>query len=130
MLSGAGMQVLILGIAALLLCAVWVVLHIVMVVQGFKVSSKWGLASLLLPFGSLVFAFAKSGRRALAAVFLVSFLGGVTCLGFFGNEARNIFGPQEADPATVKAAEDANKKGMDEFDKQIEDLQNLEDIKL
>jgi len=130
MLSGAGLQVVVLfGVAALLL-AVWIVLHVVMIVQGFKTSAKWGLVALFVPFGSLVFAFAKSGRKVLATVFLASFLGATACAGIASCQIASAFSTQEADPSVKKAAEEAGRKGMDEFDKQIQDLDKVDNIDL
>jgi len=99
---------------------VWFVLHIVMIVHGFKTSAGWGLIALFVPLGSLAFAFAKSGRKGLAAIFLASFLGAAGCGGV-------------ASYLTAKAiaeAAGAGEQGMHEFDKQIQDLENLDDIKL
>jgi len=110
----------ILLVVAVLFAIVWIVLHVVMVVQGFKASAGWGLVALLVPLGSLAFAFAKSGRRVLAAVFLVSFLGAVAC----GCIASYLTAKAVAEAAG------ASEKGMQEFDKQIQDLENLGDIKL
>ena len=108
-------------VATALVCGfVWFVLHIVMIVQGFKTSAGWGLVALLVPLGSIVFAFAKSGRGALAAILLVSFVGAAGC----GGVASYLTAKAVADAA------DAGKKGMQEFDKQIQDLENLDDIKL
>jgi hypothetical protein len=130
MLSGAGMRVAVLAGVAALLFAVWLVLHVVMIVQGFKTSPKWGLVALFIPFGSLAFAFAKSGRKVLTGIFLVALLGWIACGWFASCQIANAFSAQAEDPATKKAAEEAGKKGMDEFDKQIKDLENLDDIKL
>jgi len=73
-----------------------------------------------VPFGSLAFALARSGRRALASIFLVSLLGWAVCGG--------IVSYLNAKAAAEAAA--SNEKGMQEFDKQIQDLENLGDIKL
>jgi hypothetical protein len=110
----------VLFLVAAILGVVYVVLHVVMIVQGFKYSAGWGLVALLVPLGSLAFAFAKSGRRGLAAIFLGAFLGAVAC----GGVASYLTAK------AVAAAAGANQKGMQEFDKQIQDLQNLDDIKL
>jgi uncharacterized membrane protein len=115
-MSGTG----ILLVAAVVLGIAWVVLHAVMVVQGFKTSIGWGLVALLVPLGSLAFAFAKSGRKALAAAFLVSFLGWVVCGGIVSYLTAQ---------AALEAV-DAGRKGMDEFDKQTQDLDNLDNIDL
>ena len=130
MLSGAGMQVAALAGVAALLFAVWLVLHVVMIVHGFKTSPKWGLIALFIPFGSLVFGFAKSGRKVLAGIFLVALLGWIACGSCASCQIANAFSAQAEDPAMKKASEEAGKKGMDEFDKQIKDLENLDDIKL
>jgi hypothetical protein len=129
MLSGAGMQVAVLAGIAALLFAVWLVLHVVMIVHGFKTSLGWGLVALFIPFGSLAFAFAKSGRKVLAGVFLVALLGWIACGACASYQLSSALSAQ-VDPAVKKASEEAGKKGMDEFDKQIQDLENLEDIKL
>ena len=110
----------ILLVIAVIFAIVWTILHVVMIVQGFKVSAGWGLIALLVPLGSLAFAFAKSGRRGLAAIFLVSFLGAAAC----GCVASYLTAK------AVAEAVGAGEKGMQEFDKQIQDLENLGDIKL
>lgn len=130
MLSGAGMQVAVLLGAAALLAAVWLVLHFVMVVQGFKTSAGWGLAALLVPFGSLAFAFARSGRRALAWALLAAFLGATACGAAGGWQLARALSLEAVPPGALQDADEAGKKGMDEFDEQVQDLGNLEDIKL
>ena len=116
----------ILFVIAAICAIVWTILHVVMIVQGFKTSVGWGLVALLVPLGSLVFAFAKSGRKGLAAIFLVSFLGAAACGGVASWQTMKAY----YDPAAIKAAEDANKKGMQEFDKQIQDLDKVDNIDL
>ena len=130
MLSGAGMQVAVLAGVAALLFAVWLVLHVVMIVQGFKTSLRWGLVALFIPFGSLVFAFAKSGRKVLAGIFLVALLGWIACGACASCQLSSALSSQADDPAAKKAAEEAGQKGMDEFDKQIQDLDKVDNIDL
>jgi hypothetical protein len=101
---------------------VCLVLHIAMIVQGFKLSVKWGLISLLVPGGAFVFAFAKSGRKKLAIVFLASFIVSAVC----GSIA--CYKTAQAAAAYLKA--EAEGTGMKEFDKQVKDLDNLGDIQL
>ena len=110
----------ILLVIAVILGIVWTVLHVVMIVQGFKTSVGWGLFALFVPFGSLVFAFAKSGRMGLAAIFLVSFLGAAAC----GGVASYLTAKAVAEAAGV------GEKGMQEFDKQIQDLDKVDNIDL
>jgi uncharacterized membrane protein len=110
----------ILVIAAVVLGVVCVVLHVVMVVQGFKASIGWGLVALLVPLGSLAFAFVRSGRRWLAALFLVAFVGASAC----GGAASYLTAKAMAEAAGASA------KGMQEFDQQIQDLENMGDLKL
>jgi len=99
------------------------ILHIVMLVHGFKTSTKWGLICLLVPFGSLVFAFKGFGggnRRIAAFVFLLTIIGGGAFAGVASYQtARAAIGSEEA------AAQ-----GMKEADIQIQDLENLEDLQL
>lgn len=100
-----------------------VVIQVVMIVQGFKLSVKWGLVSLLVPFGALAFAFAKSGRRKLAVAFLALIVAGAGC-GVPGLcRLAKAFAPSD------EAAE-AGKKGFREFDDKTQDLDNLSDLKL
>jgi uncharacterized membrane protein len=96
------------------------VLHVVMVVQGFKRSAGWGVVALLVPLGSLAFALARSGRRALAVVFLLTFLGAAVC----GGVASYLTARAVAEAAAAGA------QGLKEFDQQVQDLENLDDIKL
>jgi len=95
-------------------------LHVAMIVLGFRTSVKWGLVGLLVPGGSLVFALARSGRRAMALIFLAAIIGcaGITaataCL-----TARSSIGAVEAAVA-----------GLKEFEAQTEQLTNIESIDL
>jgi hypothetical protein len=107
-------------VIALILGIVWAILHIVMIVHGFKTSAGWGLVALLVPLGSLVFAFAKSGRKGLAGIFLVSFIGAAAC----GGVASYLTAKAVAEAAG------AGEKGMQEFDKQIQDLDKVDNIDL
>jgi hypothetical protein len=95
-------------------------LHVAMVVLGFRTSVKWGLLALLVPAGSLVFAFARSGRRVLAAVFLLAIVGG---------GALTAVAARLTAEAALGAAETAV-EGMQEFDRQTADLSNIENIDL
>ena len=110
----------ILLVAAVVLAAVWLVLHVVMIVLGFRTSVGWGLVALFVPLGCLIFAFAKSGRRALAAILLLTLVGAAACAGAASYLTAKA----------VAAAASASQQGMQEFDKQIQDLENLDDIKL
>lgn len=110
----------ILLVIAVILAIVWFILHIVMIVQGFKTSVGWGLVALFVPLGSLAFAFAKSGRKGLAVIFLVSFLGAAAC----GGVASYLTAKAVAEAAG------AGKKGMQEFDEQIQDLDKVDNIDL
>jgi hypothetical protein len=115
---------LILIAVSVVFIVICVVLQIVLIVQGFKVSVKWGFINLLVPFGSLVFAFAKSGRRALAVVFLVSIVIGSACgvPGFYRLAKAFMTSPE--------SGEEMGKKGFKEFDDQTQNLDNLNDLKL
>ncbi len=99
------------------------VLHIVMLVHGFKTSTKWGLICLLVPLGSLVFAFRQfggGGRRIAAFVFLLAIVSGGVCAGVASCQtAQAAFGSAEA-----------GAQGMKEADIQIQELENLEDLQL
>ncbi|MBW2276784.1 MAG: hypothetical protein JRF63_04785 [Deltaproteobacteria bacterium] len=98
--------------------------HVAMIVQGFKTSVRWGLICLLLFFlGSVVFAFAKFGggkRRVLAVVYLICFLG--------FSVLNGVAAYQTAQAAA--GAEEAAAEGMQEAEKQIDDLSKVEDIQL
>ena len=99
------------------------VLHIVMLVHGFKTSTKWGLICLLVPFGSLVFAFKQfggGGRRIAAFAFLLAIIGGGVCAGVASYQTAQ---------AAIGSAE-AGAQGMKEAESQIQDLENLEDLQL
>ena len=110
----------ILLVAAAVFGIIWFVLHVVMIVLGFRTSVGWGLVALFVPLGSLAFAFAKSGRKALAALLLLSLVGAVACGGV------TCYLTAKA----IAEAAGAGEQGMQEFDKQIQDLGNLDDIKL
>jgi len=99
---------------------VYTVLHVAMIVQGFKTSLKWGLIALLVPGGALVFAFAKTNRRKLAVAFLASLIVSAVC----GSIA--CYKTAQAAAAYLEA----QGKGMQEFDKQVQDLDNLGNIQL
>ena len=98
-------------------------LHIVMLVHGFKTSTRWGFICLLVPLGSLVFAFKRfggGGRRIAAFAFLLAIVSGVVCAGTASYQTAQ---------AAVGSAE-AAAQGMKEFELQIQDLENLEDLQL
>ena len=114
---------LILFVAAALLILVATVFHIIMLVNGFKTSAGWGLVCLLVPFGSLVFAFTKFGggrRKVMAAIFLLAFLGGFGCAGVASYQTA---------VASIGSAQ-AMAEGMKEAEQQIQDLEQIEDIQL
>ena len=95
-------------------------LHVVMIVHGFKVAAKWGLVNLLVPLGSLVFAFAVSDRRKLAVVFAAAILGAAGLVGL-------------AAYRTAETAIDAAKTtadGLAEFEQQTDELSNIENLEL
>lgn len=98
--------------------------HVAMIVHGFKASIGWGLICLLLgSLGSLIFAFARFGggsRRVWAAIYLVALLGSSALL--------SIAAYQTAEAAA--GAEEAAAEGMQEAEKQIDDLSKVEDIQL
>ncbi len=99
------------------------VLHLVMLVHGFKTSTKWGLICLLVPLGSLVFAFKRfgvGGRRIAAFVFLLAIVSGGVCAG--------VASYQTAQAAI--GSEEAAAQGMKEAEIQIQKLENLEDLQL
>ncbi|HUT76717.1 MAG TPA: hypothetical protein VM285_03465 [Polyangia bacterium] len=95
-------------------------LHVAMIVLGFRTAAKWGLIGLFVPAGSLVFAFARSGRRGLAAVFLLAVLG----CGVMAGIASHLTA-QAAIGATETAAE-----GLKEFDRQTDELSKVENLDL
>jgi FtsH-binding integral membrane protein len=114
---------LILFIVSVVCWLVATVLHIVMLVHGFKTSTKWGLICLLVPFGSLVFAFKRfggGGRRIAAFVFLAAMVAGGICAGVASYQTAQ---------AAVGSAE-AAAVGMKEAELQIQDIENMEDLQL
>jgi len=114
---------LILLVVAATCCLVALVVHAVMVVHGFKTSVGWGLACLLVPLASLVFAFTRfsaKGKPVWAGLFLVTLVGGAVCGGIASYQtAQAAIGGEE----TMKA-------GMEEFEKATEALDGLEDLQL
>ncbi|MFO8072975.1 MAG: hypothetical protein R6V85_13965 [Polyangia bacterium] len=100
------------------------VMHVVMIVQGFKTSSRWGALCLLVPMASLVFAFARFGRRGWAVAFLVAAIGTPAIFGAAGY--RYFEQTRRAEAAAEKTAG----AGFEDFEKQTEDLSNLEDLQL
>ena len=97
------------------------VIHIVLLVQGFKTSVGWGVLVLLLgAVGGLIFAFGKWGRRGWAVVYLIALLGCSALLGVAAYQTAM---------AAVGAAE-TTAAGMQEAEAQIEDLSNVENIQL
>jgi len=106
------------------LALVALALHVAMIVHGFKTSVGWGLACLLLgPVAGLVFAFSRfeaRGRLAWASVFLIAFLGAASLLSAAAyRTARAVEGSAEAAAS-----------GMEELERQIEDLDELENLDL
>jgi hypothetical protein len=103
-----------------------VAFHFAMIVQGFKQSVAWGLMCLLAVFpipASLIYALTKFGggkRRVWAVIYLVALLGCVSL--------NSIAAYQTAQAAA--GAEEAAAEGMQEAEKQIEDLSQVEDIQL
>jgi len=98
-----------------------VVIHIVLLVQGFKTSVGWGLLVLLLGgLGGLIFAFGNWGRRGWAVVYLVAWIGCATLMGVAAYQTAQ---------AAIGAAE-TTAAGMQEAEAQIEDLSNVENIQL
>ena len=103
-----------LGLAAL-------VIHFVLLVQGFKTSVGWGLIVLLLgALGGLIFAFGKWGRRVWAVIYLVALLGSGALIGVAAYQTAQ---------AAIGAAE-TTAEGMKEAEAQIEDLSNMDNIQL
>jgi len=99
------------------------VLHIVMLVHGFKTSMKWGLICLLVPLGSPIFAFKRfggGGRRIAAFVFLAAIVAGGICAGVASYQTMQA----------ERGSEEAAAQGMKEAELQIQDLENLEDLQL
>lgn len=114
---------LVLFIAAFALALVATIIHFVMVVHGFKTSTGWGLACLLVPAVSLVFAFAKysgKGKPVLAGLLLVGAIGS----GVLGSIAS-----YQTAQAAVGSAE-AVAEGLEEFEKATQELDGLEDLQL
>jgi fructose-specific phosphotransferase system IIC component len=107
-------------VIAVIFGIVWIILHVVIIVQGFKTSVGWGLIALFVPLGSHVFAFSRSGRKGLAVIFLVALLGAAAC----GSVASYLTAK------AVAAAVGASVKGMQEFDEQIQDLDKVDNIDL
>lgn len=95
-------------------------LHVTMIVLGFRTSAKWGLIGLFAPAGSLIFAFARSGRRVLAAVFLLALLGCGAAVGIASHLTAR---------AAIGAAETAA-EGLKEFDRQTAELSDVENLDL
>jgi len=113
----------ILFVVAIAFSLVATVLHVALVIKGFKVSVGWGLVSLLVPFGSLIFAFTKleSPQKMIwaTALLLASFIAGI---------CWTVASYQTAQ-AAIGAAEAAT-KGMSEAAKEINDLEGLDDLQL
>ncbi len=107
-------------LAGALMGLVALALHVAMIVLGFRSSAGWGLVALLVPAGSLVFAFARSGRRKLAAVFLIAIL----ACGALSGIAAHLTAL-----AAIGAAE-TTAEGLREFDQQTQDLSNVDSIEL
>jgi hypothetical protein len=95
-------------------------LHVTMIILGFRTAAKWGLICLFVPAGSLVFAFVRSGRRGLAAVFLLALLG----CGVMAGIASHLTAQ-----AAIGAAE-TTAEGLKEFDRQTAELSDVENIDL
>jgi hypothetical protein len=107
-------------LAGSLLGLVALALHVVMIVLGFRTSAAWGLVALLVPTGSLIFAFARSGRKGLAVALLVSALAG----GALAGAAAHLTAQ-----AALGAAETAA-VGLKEYEQQTKDLSDVENIEL
>ncbi len=120
--------VLIEVIAVALFVVACVVLTIITIVQGFKTSVGWGLICLLVPGGAVVFAFAKTARRALAVALLVSFVGTGVGVVYGSYKIAKTLKALSAAPTDEEKA--AVHKGMQEFDKQTKDLDNLDNLQL
>ncbi len=111
---------LILFVAAAVLSIVAMVLHVVMIVQGFKTSVSWGLVGLFVPLGSLIFGFARSGRPVMAGVLFVAIAGSGTCWGVASHkQAQALIG-----------ADETAAQGMQELENQINSPENLDDLQL
>lgn len=97
------------------------VVHFVLLVQGFKTSVGWGLIVLLLgALGGLIFAFGKWGRRGWAVIYLVALLGSGALLGVAAYQTA----------LAAAGAAETTAAGMQEAEEQIEDLSNVENIQL
>ena len=121
-------DVLIEAIVVALLVVVCIVLSIITIVQGFKTSVGWGLICLLVPGGVIVFAFAKSARRALAVALLASFV--LAGAGVVYGSYKIAQAVKSLSAAPTEAEKAAAHKGMQEFDKQTKDLDNLDNLQL
>ena len=114
------MQSLLILVLAVTLLAI--VLHIVMVVRAFKRSKGWGLVCLLVPFGSVVYAFLhleSKGRAILAGAFLVALLAAIVLWTVLLKSGLGWKDDRQAD-----------QQGMNEFEEQIKDLENLDDLQI
>ncbi|MDD5308193.1 MAG: hypothetical protein PHU25_12800 [Deltaproteobacteria bacterium] len=99
-----------------------IVLHVAVVVHAFQRSVPWGVLALLVPFASVVYAFTRFEvrRRSLWAGLLLGFFlaAGACWLAASMLTAEAYFGTK------TKAA------GMNEFDKQVQSLDNIQDLQL
>lgn len=109
--------------AAFVLALIATIIHFMMVVQAFKTSVGWGVASLLVPAVSLVFLLTRysgKGKAPLAGVMLLSVIGAGVC--------GSVASYQTAQAAIGSAQ--AVQEGMEEFEKATQELDGLEDLQL